>query len=111
MKGRLGPKSINWNPDITDEDRTTKRNYPEYKEWRQAVYEKNDFTCRKCGEKSGNLNAHHIESYDVNKDLRTTLKNGVTLCRVDHDKFHHRYGLGNNTREQFEEFIDAELDK
>ncbi len=53
----------------------------------------------------GNLVAHHIESYNSNKDLRTTLENGITLCVDCHDKFHHIYGRGNNTREQFDEFM------
>lgn len=37
------------------------RNCEKYKKWRKQVYEKDDYTCQKCGEKkSGELNADHI---------------------------------------------------
>lgn len=112
MKGMIGPKHPAWNPLLTEEERIIKRGYPEYKEWRQAVYERDSFTCQICGDKtSGNLAAHHIESYDINKELRTVLENGVTLCIDCHDNFHHIYGRGNNTREQFKKFVSAKLDK
>lgn len=83
-----------------------KRNYPEYKEWRKAVYARDNYICQKCGKtKSHHLVAHHIESYADNKELRTEINNGITLCEECHDNFHHQYGRGNNTREQFDEFL------
>ena len=104
MASRRGPKSPVWNPDLTDEEREDKRDYKEYKDWRKAVYERDNHICQKCGEIGGSINAHHIESYAVNKELRTVLGNGVTFCSDCHDTFHHIYGY-NNTREQFNEFI------
>ena len=103
----FGEDNPSWNSDLTDEERQNGRCYPEYIEWRTAVFERDNYTCQKCGGSSGvHLNAHHIESYDVNKDLRTTLENGVTLCSDKcHKNFHHIYGRGNNTREQFNEFM------
>ena len=100
-----------WNPDLTDEERKIGRNYPEYNEWRTAVYEKDNYTCQKCGGSSGvALNAHHIESYTINKDLRTSLENGITLCADKcHPNFHHIYGYGHNTREQFNEWMGEEV--
>ena len=104
LKGRFkGKNSPRWNPNLTNEDRVDGRDYPEYNEWRKAVYEKDDYTCQVCGKKGG-FNAHHLEGYNSNKELRTTLSNGVTLCKKCHDNFHHIYGKGNNTKEQFEEF-------
>lgn len=94
-----------WNPDITNEERQCGRFYPEYREWRKLVYERDNYTCQRCGDdKGGNLVAHHIESYNSNKELRTVLLNGVTLCKDCHKDFHHQYGCGDNTREQWEEF-------
>lgn len=101
---RHGTNSPVWNPDLTDEERGGRRDYKEYKEWRSAVYERDNCMCQKCGEIGGQLNAHHIESYSMNKDLRITLENGITLCKDCHDNFHHIYGY-KNTREQFDEFM------
>ena len=102
-----GEKNPNWNPDLTDEERKNGRCYPEYTEWRNNVLERDNYTCQKCGGSSGvHLNVHHIESYNVNKELRTTLENGVTLCADRcHKGFHHQYGKGNNTRDQFNKFM------
>ena len=101
-----GKNNPNYNPNITDEERQMKRNYPEYKEWRKLVYERDYYTCQICGDnKGGNLIAHHLEGYNSNKELRTTLGNGITLCEECHGNFHHQYGKGNNTKEQFIEFI------
>jgi len=104
---RRGPKSPVWNPDLTDEERDDKRDYKEYKDWRNAIYERDNHTCQKCGEVGGNINAHHIESYAANKALRTVLGNGITFCTDCHDNFHHIYGY-TNTREQFNEFMLTE---
>ena len=102
-----GKDSPNYNPNLTDEERIVKRNYPEYTNWRKAVYERDNYTCQKCNiSKSGNLNAHHIESYDNNPEFRTNISNGITLCKKHHKDFHHQYGWGNNTREQLEEFLN-----
>ena len=105
---KRGDKNPNWNPDITDEERKKTRHYQEYYAWRKAVFERDNYTCQKCEKIGGKLNAHHIQAYDANKDLRTTLENGVTLCKKCHKNFHHIYGYGNNTREQFDEFMLTE---
>jgi len=103
---KRGDKNPNWNPSLTDDYREETRNYPEYHEWRIKVFERDNYTCQKCGKIGGDLNTHHIESYNSNKELRTTLENGVTLCADKcHSSFHHLYGYGNNTREQFNEFM------
>lgn len=94
-----------WNPNLTDKQRQDRRKYPEYYKWRETVYERDNYTCQICGSnKSGTLNAHHLESYRANPKLRTILDNGITLCETCHKNFHHQYGYGNNTKQQFEEF-------
>lgn len=102
-----GENNYNWNPNLTEEDRKNNRNYPEYLDWRYQVFERDNFTCQKCDQVGSNLNAHHIESFNNNKELRTEISNGITLCKEHHDDFHHIYGRGNNTKHQLEEFLEA----
>jgi len=73
-----------------------RRNAPEYKDWRKAVYIRDDYTCQKCGTKGGQLNAHHIKSYIAHKDLRLSLENGVTLCISCHKAEHKKRGRSRN---------------
>lgn len=101
-----GENSHNYNPNLTDEERSIGRFIPGYQEWRKAVYERDDYTCQMCGKNGGTLNAHHIESYNNNKELRTELSNGITLCEDHHKDFHHQYG-NNNTRKQLIEFMEG----
>jgi len=87
-----GKEHWNWNKDKTDEEREIGRNYPEYTDWRTAVHERDSYTCQKCGGKHGELNAHHIDGYAANPELRTTLSNGITLHADEHNDLHHQYG-------------------
>ena len=70
----------------TGRDRTSK----DYKLWRMAVYERDNFTCRECGNRGVRLNAHHIKSWRKHPDLRFTVSNGVTLCEKCHKKRHKK---------------------
>ena len=90
---RSGKNNPNYNPELTEEERQIRREYPEYKEWRTAVYKRDDYTCQKCKKRGGGtLNAHHIEAYATNKELRTNINNGITFCEDCHNDFHHQYG-------------------
>ena len=104
--GKIGKECHNWNPNLTNEDRQQTRKYPEYIEWRTAVFERDNFTCQICEDnKGGNLIAHHLESYAVNPELRTVLENGKTICKKCHDNFHHKYRYRNNTKGQYIDFL------
>ena len=53
----------------------------EYKLWRKAVYERDNYTCVWCGNnESGNLNADHIKPFCDYPELRFAIDNGRTLC-------------------------------
>lgn len=107
MTGKyVGSNSYNWNVNITEEERIIDRKYPEYYYWRQKVYERDKYVCQKCGELGGVLNAHHIESYSENKNLRTVVDNGITFCRACHRKFHSIYGRNDNNIKQLNRFLD-----
>jgi 5-methylcytosine-specific restriction endonuclease McrA len=93
----------------TQKERDTKRQYTEYSTWRKKVYERDDYTCKCCGIKGASLNAHHLESYAHNPNLRTELDNGVTLCKKCHREFHMQYGFRSPvTKKQFIEYMEKQ---
>lgn len=101
-----GENNPRWNSDLTTEDRETGRNYPDYKEWRESVFQRDNYTCQVTGKK-GRLVVHHIYSYDKYKELRLELDNGITVLEEVHLQFHSIYGYGNNTLEQWNEFLNS----
>ncbi len=57
----------------------------EYKLWRTAVFERDNYTCIWCGKKNGEgktiyLNADHIKPFALFPELRFAIDNGRTLC-------------------------------
>ncbi len=100
-----------WNPNLTDEEREIGRNYPEYTQFVKRVFERDNYTCQCCGKipKRG-LIAHHLNGYNWCIEGRTDDKNAVTLCNNCHSNFHSIYGCGNNTKEQYEEWIGHSLE-
>src|SRR5258708_13467564 len=56
----------------------------EYRLWREAVFKKNDYTCRICGERGGKLNADHLKRWKDHPTLRYALENGRTVCESCH---------------------------
>ena len=65
----------------------------EDREWRQAVFERDDYTCQMCGKRGDRLQADHIKPYADHPDLRHVLANGRTLCVPCHRKT-PTYGWG-----------------
>lgn len=74
-------------------EKTSKRYYHlldyKYKEWRSAVFQRDNWTCQTCGVRSseGNqvyLEPHHIKGWAKYEDLRYEVDNGITLCKECH---------------------------
>lgn len=57
-----------------------------YKEWRRAVFSRDNYTCVLCGSVGGELHADHIQSWRLYPDLRYSVDNGRTLCAPCHRK-------------------------
>jgi len=57
-----------------------------YRLWREAVFSRDDYTCKFCGQKGGKLVVDHIKPFAYFPDLRLQLSNGRTLCRECHRK-------------------------
>ena len=100
----VGPGSWHWISNLPNEIRERNRWTPEYKEWRQKVLERDNFKCVSC-ESDRNLVVHHLDGYLWCTEKRTDINNGVTLCEGCHYRFHRKYGKGDNTKEQFEEWM------
>ena len=60
------------------------RSSREYKLWRRAVFERDNFMCIWCGEIGGKLNADHIKPFALFPELRFAIDNGRTLCEDCH---------------------------
>ena len=55
-----------------------------YKIWRWSVFERDDFTCKKCKKRGGKLHADHIKRFSDFPKLRFVVSNGRTLCEDCH---------------------------
>lgn len=96
----------NYRDDLTDEDRSQKRyllHGKNIRKWSRKVHEKHNFKCVICSS-NHKIEAHHLESWNLNKSLRFDTDNGVTLCKHHHIMFHKTYGFGFNTTKQFYDF-------
>ena len=56
------------------------------KDWREAVFKRDNYTCQFCKVRGGYLQADHIKPFALYPDLRFDLDNGRTLCRPCHYK-------------------------
>lgn len=110
---RKGENNPNYKKELTYEDRINdknrNRNIIGYKDFIKSVLARDNYTCICCKQRHKNLNVHHLDSYDWCKDKRIEIENGITLCKTCHTNFHANYGLGENTKSQFEEWIGYAL--
>lgn len=52
----------------------------EYREWRRQIFERDNFTCQRCGANQCYIEPHHIKSWSEYPELRYEVSNGTTLC-------------------------------
>lgn len=96
-KGRLsilGDKHWNWKGGISPKNNAA-RSCIELKEWRRAVFSRDDFTCQMFLVKGGKLEADHIKSWAHYPELRFVLSNGRTLCVECHSETPNYRGRAN----------------
>lgn len=80
--GELNPA---WKGGVTPIN-TAIRQSSEYKLWRKAVFERDEYKCVWCNKKGRNLNADHIKPFALFPELRFAIDNGRTLCVPCHKK-------------------------
>jgi len=82
-RGYKGEKCPNWRGGVTSE--TIKRcSELFWKKLRKMVYQRDNFTCQKCGKHEGKLQCHHIVPFRINED--NSMNNLITLCIACHRK-------------------------
>jgi 5-methylcytosine-specific restriction endonuclease McrA len=99
MGQNAGEKHYCWKGGVTPINMKI-RNSKEYKIWREAVFERDNWTCVWCKTKSGKgkrvvLNADHIKPFALFPELRLAIDNGRTLCVSCHKKT-DTYGIKNS---------------
>lgn len=77
---------------------------------RGVVFKRDNRTCKICGSKE-EINAHHLYSRNSHPDLVYDPDNIVTLCKKCHTDFHKEYGFGDNTLEQYNEFVKSKSEE
>lgn len=92
-------------PNLSDDVRLLRRQYPEYTEWRNLVLARDKYTCQACHKKGREFNVHHILNYSSYPKLRTEVSNGITFCVDCHLEYHLIYGNHNNTKNQLYEYV------
>ena len=109
---KSGKNSYNYNPNLTDKERVLKRKIlgEDIQRWSKEVLKRDNYACQYCGVKGVYLQAHHKDGYNWYIEGRVDISNGVTLCKECHKMFHKQFGYGDNTKEQFEIFIEEKLE-
>ena len=82
-KSHKGKKSHLWKGGITKEKELLRKGV-EWKIWREKVFKRDNYTCRKCKKRGKYLEPHHIKSWSKYPELRFEINNGLTLCHNCH---------------------------
>lgn len=82
---KKGANNPNWRGGVTSENELLRRS-PRYKQWRKAVFERDNYTCQECDQWGGELQADHIKPWRSHINLRFEISNGKTLCKPCHLK-------------------------
>ena len=86
---KTGKDAYNWKGGISKE-RTKAHHSEKYKQWRNKIFKRDNYTCRNCGRKRKKgdrviLEAHHIKEWSKYPTLRYNIDNGLTLCKECHN--------------------------
>lgn len=89
-ESQLGELSASWKGGLTEINYRIRRS-EQYADWRKAVFERDDYRCVHCGDRSDaghrvRLEADHIKPFALFTELRFEVSNGRTLCAPCHRK-------------------------
>lgn len=72
----------------------------DYKNWREQIFERDNYECQICFERGGELHPNHIKRFADYPSIRFDLCNGITLCKECH------VGLVNRHEEDWEDYFN-----
>lgn len=84
-----GSRVGSWKGGISSENERMRR-CKKFYDWRKSIFKRDKYTCKRCGERKRDLNAHHIKSFAEYPELRLDVNNGITLCRDCHINIHSK---------------------
>jgi 5-methylcytosine-specific restriction endonuclease McrA len=84
-KINCGKKNHFWKGGISSINKKIKSSI-KYKDWRNKVFTRDNWTCQECGKRGGIIHAHHIKPFSLFFELRFLINNGKTLCIDCHKK-------------------------
>jgi hypothetical protein len=94
-----GEKHPNWKGGVTAEHEKARKSL-EYKLWRKAVFERDNYICQRCDKRGGYLQVDHINEWADFPELRYEISNGQTLCLGCHKEKTKYYMKGNKNAKQ-----------
>lgn len=80
---QVGENNPSWRGGVSTENHRLRQSKA-FKEWRKAVFERDDYTCQFCGVRGGYLEPDHIKPFAYFKEDRFDIDNGRTLCKPCH---------------------------
>ncbi len=87
---RRGKNNPNWQGGMS-QSRRFEMSTAIYKNWRKAVFKRDNYTCIDCGKRGGPLEADHSKTWAKYPDLRYEVSNGVTRCKKCHVQRHTKH--------------------
>jgi len=84
LKNNRGSNHYNWKGGITNFSRYQRTLFK--KKMQKLVFERDNYTCQKCGSRGVDLQVDHIKSWSKHKELRFSMDNCRTLCMDCHYK-------------------------
>ncbi len=84
-EAQRGEKGSSWKGGITPLIKRIRKS-PEYKLWRTAVFERDNYACVWCGQIGGVLEVDHIKPFSQYPELRFSIDNGRVLCKKCHSE-------------------------
>ena len=87
MLGKYGELSSHWIKDRTKIKKQEERNNPNDKQWKRAVWLRDNFKCKIANKDcKGRIEAHHVLVWRDYPELRYEINNGITLCHAHHPR-------------------------